>query len=278
MNLDKFDFFLLENTVGIINKKIGVVSYDFKFDNIFHCSRPYEYPKPIKAIARVGAVENYEKLHNQWEENGIYLINNINEHLLASELEYWYPLLEELTPYSKWFDKVPSCEDLLSTFTFPMFIKGSRQTAKHAAKLSVAHDKQDLERILLEYSKNDILHWQKFVCREFIELMPIQMIITDKIPISFEFRTFWFKGKLVGAGHYWSAFTIYNWDAIQEKQALNLAAKAVDRLKVPFLVIDLALTKENKWIIIECNDGQESGYAGVNPIALWNNIIAHWNL
>ena len=275
MCLDKLDFFLLENIIGIINKKIGVASYDFKFDNIFHCSRPYEDPKLITAIARIGAIENYERLYAQWEENEIYLINNVNEHLRASQLECWYPLLEEFTPYSKWFDKVPSCDDLISTFIFPMFIKGSRQTAKHSAKLSVAHDRQDLERILLEYSKNDILHWQKFICREFIELMPVKAITTDKIPISFEFRTFWFKGKLVGAGHYWSAFTTYNWDVIQGKRALNLAEKAVDRLKVPFLVIDLALSKENKWIIIECNDGQESGYAGVNPISLWNNIIAY---
>lgn len=275
MNLDDFDFFILENTVGIINKKTGVTSYDFKFDNIFHCSRPYKYPKLVKVIARVGAVENYEKLYNQCEKNGIYLINNIKEHLLASELESWYPLIEALTPYSEWFDKVPDCEYLLARFTFPMFIKGSRQTAKHAAKLSVAHDRQDLERILFEYGKNDILHWQKFVCREFVELKPVQAITTNKIPVSFEFRTFWFNGKLVGSGHYWSAFTTYNWDVMQKRQALSLAEKAVDCLKVPFLVIDLALTKEDKWIIIECNDGQESGYAGINPISLWNNVIAY---
>jgi hypothetical protein len=41
----------------------------------------------------------------------------------------------------------------------------------------------------------------------------------------------------------------------------------------PFLVVDVAQTAEGKWIAIERNDGQESGYASVPPIALWNNLI-----
>ena len=35
----------------------------------------------------------------------------------------------------------------------------------------------------------------------------------------------------------------------------------------------LALTVDNQWIIIECNDGQESGYCGVNPLKMWQKII-----
>jgi hypothetical protein len=31
---------------------------------------------------------------------------------------------------------------------------------------------------------------------------------------------------------------------------------------------------EGKWIIIECNDGQESGYAGVMPVSIWEKIVA----
>ena len=35
----------------------------------------------------------------------------------------------------------------------------------------------------------------------------------------------------------------------------------------------VAQTAEGQWIVIECNDGQESGYAGVSPIALWGKLI-----
>jgi len=40
------------------------------------------------------------------------------------------------------------------------------------------------------------------------------------------------------------------------------------------LVVDVAQSIDGRWIVIECNDGQESGYAGVSPIGLWQNIIA----
>jgi len=37
--------------------------------------------------------------------------------------------------------------------------------------------------------------------------------------------------------------------------------------------VDIAKTEQDEWIVIEVNDGQEGGYAGVNPLHIWNNII-----
>jgi hypothetical protein len=38
-------------------------------------------------------------------------------------------------------------------------------------------------------------------------------------------------------------------------------------------VIDIAKTAQDEWIVIECNDAQESGYAGVSPKMLWDHIL-----
>lgn len=54
---------------------------------------------------------------------------------------------------------------------------------------------------------------------------------------------------------------------------LAFAGDCVARLGVPFLVVDVAQTEAGRWIVIECNDGQESGYAGVQPRALWRRIL-----
>jgi ATP-grasp domain, R2K clade family 3 len=40
-----------------------------------------------------------------------------------------------------------------------------------------------------------------------------------------------------------------------------------------FFTIDVAQTIAGEWIVIECNDGQESGYAAISPFALWQNLI-----
>jgi hypothetical protein len=52
-----------------------------------------------------------------------------------------------------------------------------------------------------------------------------------------------------------------------------LAQEAVVRVNVRFLVVDVAQTEDGRWIVIECNDAQESGHAGVPPVAMWQNII-----
>lgn len=45
----------------------------------------------------------------------------------------------------------------------------------------------------------------------------------------------------------------------ETKRSTSRTAVAVN---VRFLVVDLALTADACWIVIECNDGQDSGYAG----------------
>jgi hypothetical protein len=42
---------------------------------------------------------------------------------------------------------------------------------------------------------------------------------------------------------------------------------------VPFLVVDVAQDVDGRWWVIECNDGQEAGYAGVSPFALWQRVV-----
>ena len=39
------------------------------------------------------------------------------------------------------------------------------------------------------------------------------------------------------------------------------------------MVIDLAMTASGEWIVIECNDAMESGYASVSPLGLWQSVL-----
>lgn len=53
---------------------------------------------------------------------------------------------------------------------------------------------------------------------------------------------------------------------------LALAGEAARRLRVPFLVVDIAQREDGRWLIVECNDAQESGYAGTSPLGLWQRV------
>ena len=53
-----------------------------------------------------------------------------------------------------------------------------------------------------------------------------------------------------------------------EAEMLEIGVEVSRRISASFPVIDFAKTVEGDWILIECNDGQDSGYAGVKPFPL----------
>ena len=266
------DFFRVESSIWFAESKTNVPAYDFQFEPIFKTERP-RANGVVDVVARIGAIKDYDSLYGNLVRHGFKLINSPKQHILCSELEAWYPLIQDLTPRSIVYDEFPTLGQLYQDFKFPVFIKGNRQTAKHNPELSIARNESDFIRITDSYQENAILHWQKVVFRELVNLKTLDHQAHDKVPISFEFRTFWWNSVLVGAGHYWSQYLEYSWTDEQYSDAIEIANEAAHKLNVPFLVIDLALTADNQWIIIECNDGQESGYCGVNPLRMWQRVI-----
>lgn len=269
----KTDYLLLEEKVWIKTVKQGVAAYDFEFHPLFAVSRPRAATQK-QLILRTGPIADYPKVYAAEAAKGFQLINTPEEHRIASDLAAWYPLLEGLTPRSKVYAHFPEAKEVEQDFDYPIFIKGHRQTAKHAAALSIAQNRADLLRIRAAYANDPILHWQSVVVRAYIPLQPLGARAEGKVPLSYEFRSFWYRGELLAAGPYWNQFANYQWSTEEQKAALALAKTAVQRLNVPFVVLDLALTSEGNWIIIESNDAQESGYAGCSPIQLWQNLLA----
>ncbi|GGJ30565.1 ATP-grasp domain-containing protein [Deinococcus roseus] len=264
---------MLEQTLWVLEQKIANPIYDFSFEHLFACGHPYQVPAAIKAIARIGAIEDYPALYQAWLDQGVHLVNTPEEHVRASELPGWYPLLQDLTPGSIWFDHLPTPQEIEDQLDFPIFIKGARQTSKHQSSLCVARDSAELQTILQEYQQDPILHWQTLVCRELLALRILQAGQGDQLPVAFEFRMFWYRGELAGVGRYWLDGPMYSATPAEMAALLSTARTATQRLNVPFLVVDVAQTAAGHWVVIECNDAQESGYAGVSAVALWQRMI-----
>lgn len=270
---EKFNIFKLENKLWMLTKPIGVSVYDFEFERFFHCYHAYQLSSTLVAVARIGARDDYAELYQKLSQEGIYLLHTPEQHLKCTELPNWYPLIADMTPKSIWFDEIPSLEQVTKEFDFPIFVKGARQTSKHQKHLSIIDSPEAFTHAMEHYRSDPILHWQQIVVREYIDLRPIEGGDKDRIPASYEFRTFWWKGHFVGAGHYWFQAEPYQWTKKEEQEALAIAQEAALRVDVPFLVVDMAQQSDGQWIVIECNDGQESGYAGLSPMQLWKNIL-----
>jgi hypothetical protein len=271
----KREIIVLEEAVWLLVEPVGLPVYDFNFREWFHCRTSPERSSGICAIARVGAITDYGRVYLECKEQGITLIHSPVEYLRASQLDQWYPLISDLTPRSVCFKGKPTLSELKDQFSWPVFLKGARQTSRHQRKLSIIKSDQAFAEAIDHFSRDPILAWQDVVCREFVPLRRLNDSDHDstKLPRSFEFRTFWWKGKLAGAGRYWWEGGTYDWTECERSAALAVGEEAARRIAVPFLVIDLAQTAEGRWIVIECNDAQESGYAGVSAIGLWQKIV-----
>lgn len=262
----------IENTLIVVSREVGVAAYDFDFELHFSCSHPYRFDGEELCVLRVGAIDDYAAEFEDKRAMGLRLVNSPEEHLRASELEVWYPLISDLTPRTMVFETLPGADEIEAHFAWPVFLKGSRQTSKHNPELSVIQDRGHYERAAVQYRKDAILHWQKPVVRAFEPLAPAAGHVPGKIRPSVEYRSFWWFGECVGWGRYWYQVPPYDSAGIDEGLALAKAAAA--RLQVPFLVVDLAKTQDGRWIVIECNDAQESGYAGVAPLLLWRGVVS----
>ena len=270
---DHSELLFVAETLPVLKAQTGLSIYDFDFRSYFPCRALQECPESLRAIARIGAFGDYEREYIEMQNAGITLLHSPDQHRRCSELPEWYPLIQDLTPRSRWYAEIPTVEQIESEFTWPVFIKGSRQTSRHQRALAIIRSPEEYRAAIMHYRDDRILSWQAIVVRELVPLKLVEDVDPTRIPTSLEFRTFWWHGQSVGSGRYWWEGRRYDWSEAQRRAALAVAQQVANRLRVAFLVVDVALTESGQWIVIECNDGQESGYAGVVPLALWSRII-----
>lgn len=262
----------IEDRLVVVTKEVGVSTYDFDFDLHFCCEHPYRFKSEEMCVLRIGPISDYAAEFDEKMDMGLRLVNSPEEHAMASELESWYPLIRDLTPRTRVFEALPQAADIESEFDWPVFLKGSRQTSKHNPDLSIVRSRQHYERVVQQYQRDPILFWQKPVVREFVSLEPLTGSVPGKVPPSVEYRSFWWNGECVGWGCYW--YQLDRYESADIDNGLAIASDTATRLKVPFLAVDFAKASGGQWVVIECNDAQESGYVGTPPYRLWREVLA----
>lgn len=262
----------VEDALWVVTRPTGMCRYDFAFEDHFACRHPFRREGVVRAVARMGATGEYAERYNRLLGEGVQLIHTPAEYEPTSQLPGWYPRLADHTPRSLWFDKRPSVEDVEAAFRWPIFVKGARQTNKHQRHLSILENRDDFERAMDWWEADPILGWQQIVCREFVPLRLVGEQSSLTLPRAFEFRSFWWGNECVGIGPYW-VDEQYELTPDERTAALAIAGEAARRVGVQFLVVDVAQKATGEWIVIECNDGQDAGYAGIAALFVWRHIV-----
>lgn len=212
----------------------------------------------------------YNYLGDEFADRGAVLIEN--NHDWVSDLRQWAPVLGEVTPQT-WF----SLDDALSSgFNGPFFVKGIDKSLKiDFNRFCYAADVDRLP-VVLSNLREALPVEQPLVIREYKNLTTYGVSAKTGMPIAHEFRVFVYGNQILSEGFYW--------ETVRKRDGLNLVdapdysefvqqvmAKVAGRCQ--FYALDIALTAEGEWIVIELNDGCLSGLSANNPDVLYRNLF-----
>lgn len=214
--------------------------------------------------------EQYEILYDHLAAMGVYLVNTPEQYKHCHCLPEWYNSLSDITPESVWTSDLSdkALQQALQNFgDSPVIVKDYVKSRKHewydACYIRSASDTDNALRIIHNFieRQGDSLTGG-IVLRKFEPLVEVGYHPESGMPISEEYRVFFFSGQLMCVSEYWR-------EAGQKKSTLSKEETAwikslPERIDSIFFTADIARKADGSLCVMELGDGQVSGLQGLN--------------
>jgi hypothetical protein len=226
--------------------------------------------KNCLVIPRYSALPFYEELEYDLKSQNCYMMNTYKQHRWIANFEY-YRELESFTTetYDDYtFHAAPEGQYV---------VKGKTNSHKFLwDKKMFAPTKKDAIRIGSELMEDTYLSQQGLIYRKYEPLETFEIGLNG-LPFTNEYRFFFLGINLLSCGYYWSIAEKTDYEV--PKEAINLARTIAIKVSksVNFFVLDIAKTVDGRWILIEINDGQQSGLSENDPHRLYGKLASIYN-
>lgn len=219
-------------------------------------------------IPRYSALPFNKELCLDLFELGATPINTFHQHCYVADVRNWYYDLAELTPRT-WFalDQIPD--------KGPFVLKGATNSKKLLWNTHCyAETKRDAMDVYTRLAQDSTIGVQPIYVREYV---PLHNLTTglNGLPVSEEYRFFVLDGQVVASGFYWSSHVDdldrhYTSDTVPQEFVEKVIARVSKHVR--FWVFDAARTAAGDWLVIELNDGQQSGLSEIDPREFYRNL------
>ena len=225
-------------------------------------------------IPRFSAWPFFQELEYDIDYIGARLINDYYQHRYIADLGIWYLDLHEFTP--KTWDALHLIPE-----QGPFVLKGETNSKKFSWQTHMfAKDKRAAIDVHTRLTEDSQIQYQKIYIRQYVQLEKL-MDGLQGLPVTREYRFFVYKDTILSGGFYWSSHI----DDIRDSRIAidpdevprDFLKKIIDKIQkaeLPpvYYVIDVAKTADGEWILIELNDGAQSGLSENNPDILYRNL------
>jgi hypothetical protein len=246
-------------------EEIGAANNHFKV--VFNRNNPEIKNKLV--IPRYSALPYYRELEEDLEFCGAKLINSVVQHRWIAEY-YYYEQLAKFMPKS-WDDNNFS----YSNFQGPFVVKGKTNSRKNRWKQQMfAETREKASLVANELAVDSLIGEQGIVYKEYIPLKTFEYGING-LPFSNEFRFFILKDKIIDYGYYWLiAGDEAKKQAKLDNDAFKLIEGVIDIAKdfANFYVVDIAEKVNGGWIVVELNDGSQSGLSCIDEDRFYKKL------
>lgn len=225
------------------------------------------HQQPTEAIYRGWMLkpDHYAELYESLAAKNVRLVNDPSAYRHCHYLPESYSAIEGHTPRSVWMKlqgelSMETVMELLRPFgSAPALVKDFVKSRKHewheACFIPSAADRGAVERVVRKFLdlQDDDLN-EGLVFREFIEFEPLAVHSKSGMPLTREFRLFFFDGRLSFSAQYWDEGD-YRGLTAPLHRFTDVAAKVRSR----FFTMDVAKRRDGDWMIVELGDGQVAG-------------------
>jgi hypothetical protein len=217
-------------------------------------------------IPRYSALPFYQELEVDIKNCGAKLINSCDQFNWIANFEY-YKLLKNYT-FKTYFD----FQDLPD---IPLVVKGKTNSLKVRWNTHCfAKNKKEAINIACELQLDGLVGLQDIIFREFIPLKTFEILLNG-LPVTNEFRFFFYKNQLLAYGYYWVNAQDINKKC--DKKGVDFAQQIANIVSLynNFFVVDIAEKEDGEWIMVELNSGEMSGVATIDCNILYGNLKKH---
>lgn len=239
-------------------------------NNHFKCTDLLsDIPKGSFVIPRYSTVPFIKNVFKEFSNLNLTPINSLSSSLWIMDLANWVECLGKLTPRT--WDRLQDIPD-----EGPFVLKGATNSKKHYWNTHMfAANKKEAIRVYGLLSEDCMIGEQKIYIRKYEPLVTLMEGING-IPVTKEFRLFFYGEKLLCSGFYWQNYEedvpyIPEMDA-PDSFIAEVARKIHLCSGANFYVVDIGQKIDGSWMVIEVNQGEMSGLSCIDPKLLYRRL------